>query len=546
MKTTLKRAIALVMCLAMLLTVLAACGGNDNSSASTPSSSSGSSTAENSSSKESSQEEPESSAAADNGDLPVLKMLIQSGDYDPNDYYITKKMKELTGYTVEYEMMPKENTLDVLNLKLAGGSDYDIFTLSYSTAVRSQMDKWARQGALAQLDDLIAEYGPNLEAKVDQRCWDMTQVDGKRYIIANLEPSVVPEGNAWSPFYVRTDMAKEINMEFPDTKDGFVEYLKAIKAKYGDSVAPFSICPTSDMSYLKGAFDIYFGWNDVDGELISVVEDPRYKEYLAYMADLYSQGLLDVDFPTNLADTVVEKFTSGKAAVVMGISTNNYGTTEDALTGAIEGATMDVFGPLKDDKGKAAAGGTTGLNAISAIPATSTHQEDAMKYINAKLEDETFKISTIGEEGYTHKKISDTEYEPIAPTFLEELNYGSNFLIGADDVMYPIYWKQCRLKKDIRNYDAAVKMMEGTNIVQVDPMKISPLLPTYCEYTTALEQSINDFTVSVICGTASVDDLDTFAQQYMADGGAEVKKEINEWWATYRDTYYKDYGYTLE
>lgn len=542
MKTNLKKAIAFAVCLAMLLT-LVACGGDSGSSATTPNSST---TSSSESSKEKEEESIASSDANTQDDLPELKMLIQSGDYDPNEYYITKKMKELTGYTVNYEMLPKENMLDVLNLKLAGGSDYDIFTISYSTAVRSQMDKWARQGALAELDDLIAQYGPNLEAKVNQRCWDMTAVDGKRFIIANLEPSVVPEGNAWCPFYVRTDMAKEINMEFPDTRDGFVEYLKAIKEKYGDSVAPFSICPTSDMSYLMGAFDLYFKWNDVDGTLTSLVEDPRYKEYLTFMADLYSQGLLDVDYPTNLADTVVEKFTSGKAAVVMGISTNNYGTTEDALVGAIEGAAMDVFGPIKNAKGKAAAGGTTGLNAISAIPAASLHQEDAMKYINAKLEDETFKISTIGEEGYTHKKISDTEYEPIAPTFLEELNYGSNFLIGADDEMYPIYWKQCRLKKDIRNYDAAVKMMEGTNIVQIDPMKISPLLPIYCEYTTSLEQAVSDFEVSVICGTASVDTLDTFAQQYMNDGGAEVKEEVNAWWAEYRDTYYADYGYTLE
>ncbi|WP_322200199.1 extracellular solute-binding protein [Acutalibacter intestini] len=542
MKTNLKKAIAFAVCLAMLLT-LVACGGDSGSSATTPNSST---TSSSESSKEKEEESIASSDANTQDDLPELKMLIQSGDYDPNEYYITKKMKELTGYTVNYEMLPKENMLDVLNLKLAGGSDYDIFTISYSTAVRSQMDKWARQGALAELDDLIAQYGPNLEAKVNQRCWDMTAVDGKRFIIANLEPSVVPEGNAWCPFYVRTDMAKEINMEFPDTRDGFVEYLKAIKEKYGDSVAPFSICPTSDMSYLMGAFDLYFKWNDVDGTLTSLVEDPRYKEYLTFMADLYSQGLLDVDYPTNLADTVVEKFTSGKAAVVMGISTNNYGTTEDALVGAIEGAAMDVFGPIKNAKGKAAAGGTTGLNAISAIPAASVHQEDAMKYINAKLEDETFKISTIGEEGYTHKKISDTEYEPIAPTFLEELNYGSNFLIGADDEMYPIYWKQCRLKKDIRNYDAAVKMMEGTNIVQIDPMKISPLLPIYCEYTTSLEQAVSDFEVSVICGTASVDTLETFAQQYMNDGGAEVKEEVNAWWAEYRDTYYADYGYTLE
>lgn len=538
MKTVLKRAAAFAVCLAMLLT-LAGCGGNNNSSASKTDNSTVSA-------PQTSSEASTAGTGAGNDDLPVLKMLIQSGDYDPNEYYITKKMKEMTGYTVNYELLPKENMLDVLNLKLAGGSDYDIFTISYTTAVRSQMDKWARQGALAELNDLIDQYGPNLEDKVDQRCWDMTEVDGKRYIIANLEPSVVPEGNAWCPFFVRTDLSEEISMEFPDTLDGFVEYLKAIKEKYGDSITPFSICPTSDMAYLKGAFGLYFGWNDVDGELISLVEDPRYKEYLTFMADLYSQGLLDVDFPTNLADTVIEKFTSGKAAVVIGPSTNNYGTTEDALLGAIDGASMDVFGPIKDSNGKAAAGGTTGLNAISAIPASSTHKEDAMKYINAKLEDETFKVSTIGEEGYTYRQISETEYEPIAPTFLEELNYGSNFLVGADDEMYPIYWKQCRLKKDIRNYDAAVKMMEGTNIVQVDPMKISPLLPTYCEYTTSLEQSINDFTVSVICGTASVDDLDSFTQQYMNDGGAEVKAEINEWWATYRDTYYEEYGYTLE
>ncbi len=541
MKTTLKKAIALALCLAMSLTLFG-CDGNSGSS---DSSGSSSASGANSTSQDSS-ETSTTETASDSGDLPVLTMLIQSGDYDPNDYYVTKKMKEMTGYTVKYEMLPKENMLDVLNLKLAGGSDYDIFTISYTTAVRSQMDKWARQGALAELDDLIAQYGPNLEEKVDQRCWDMTEVDGKRYIIANLEPSVVPEGNAWNPFFVRTDMAEEIGMEFPDTLDGFVEYLTAIKEKYGDSVAPFSICPTSDLSYLKGAFGLYFGWNDVDGELISLVEDPRYKEYLTFMADLYSKGLLDVDYPTNLADTITEKFTAGRAAVVMGISTNNYGTTEDALLGAIEGASMDVFGPIKNSEGKAAAGGTTGLNAISAIPATSAHKEDAMKYINAKLEDETFKVSTIGEEGYTYKQISETEYEPIAPTFLEELNYASNFLVGADDEMYPIYWKQCRLKKDIRNYDAAVKMMEGTNIVQVDPMKISPLLPTYCEYTTSLEQSINDFEVSVICGAASVDDLDSFAQQYMNDGGAEVKAEINEWWSTYRDTYYEQYGYTLE
>ncbi|MCI9553625.1 MAG: extracellular solute-binding protein, partial [Acutalibacter sp.] len=170
MKTNLKKAIAFAVCLAMLLT-LVACGGDSGSSASTPNSST---TSSSESSKEKEEESIASSDANTQDDLPELKMLIQSGDYDPNEYYITKKMKELTGYTVNYEMLPKENMLDVLNLKLAGGSDYDIFTISYSTAVRSQMDKWARQGALAELDDLIAQYGPNLEAKVNQRCWDMT------------------------------------------------------------------------------------------------------------------------------------------------------------------------------------------------------------------------------------------------------------------------------------------------------------------------------------------------------------------------------------
>ncbi len=530
-----KSSLAMLLCLAMLVSLLTACGGEGQSS---QQSSSGS--------QQSSSEAEQKDTAGSEEELPQLKMLIGSANIDPNDYYVSKKMKELTGYDVLYDMLPSENTEEVLNLKLSGGSDYDIITIGSSNAMRAQMENFARQGALAQLDDLLEEYGSNLLEKVDPICWSMTEVDGKRYIIANKDPSVIPEGNIWQPFMVRTDWLKKMNMEFPDTKEGLRDFLQAVKDQdpggNGSMNIPMLLAPGGDLAMIRSAFDIYFNWNDIDGKLVPLVKDPRYKEYLQYMQDLYKDGLIDTEYPTNLNDTVTEKFTAGRAAVAF-IFAMNYTSTKDALLANVPDATLDAFGPLKNKDGVLGAATTTGLNKLAVIPANSKHKEDAMRYMNLKCDTETFKASVIGEEGVHYETAGENSYKPILPTFTDELNDAHVFICGADDANYGIYWREVRVKKDEFGYAAMKKVtIDQPEIARVDPLAISPLLPTYAENSSALNTLLNDFELTVITGAASVDDVDAFAERYMAEGGSAVETEINEWWSGYRDTYIENYG----
>lgn len=542
-KALLKSAAAILLCLAMTAALFVGCGGGGNN-ASQP---------ESSSSQQSSQAGKDESSAVSageanqaGGDLPQLKILIGSANIDPNDYYVPKKMKELTGYDVIYDMLPAENTDEVLNLKISGGSDYDIITVGSSNAMRAQMETLARQGALTQLDDLIKEYGPNLEKNVDPICWSMTEVDGKRYIIANKDPSVIPEGNIWNPFLVRTDWLKKMNMEFPDTKEGFRDFLQAVKdqdpGENGDMNIPLLLSPSSSTAMIRSAFDLYFDWNDIDGKLVPLVKDPRYKEYLQYMQELYQSGLIDVEYPTNLGDTITEKFTAGRAAVCFA-NVMDYTRINDALQGNVPGATMDVFNPLKNSEGVVAAGTSTGLNKLTVIPTGSSHKEDAMKYMNLKCDTEIFKASVIGEEGVHYNSSGENSYEPILPKFTDELNDAHIFICGADDANYGIYWREVRVKKDPLGYAAMEKIeIEHPEVARVDPLAISPLMLTYAENASALNTMLKDFEVTVITGTVSVDEIDAFAQRYMAEGGSEVEAEVNEWWSGYRDTYIENYG----
>ena len=133
------------------------------------------------------------------------------------------------------------------------------------------------------------------------------------------------------------------------------------------------------------------------------------------------EGLLDPDFPTNKAENVREKFTSGQAAALL----MTYGSQTPpaiimpALRENLPSAKLTFILPLKDENGNRQIPLDKGLENITAIPVTSEHPEDAVKWINATLDDANYDQLTIGEEGIHFKKDGDM-YEPILPKFFED------------------------------------------------------------------------------------------------------------------------------
>ena len=59
----------------------------------------------------------------------VLQVLGYNASFDPNADPIAKEIEEVTGYKVEYYMLPAENADEKLNVELSSGSNYDILML---------------------------------------------------------------------------------------------------------------------------------------------------------------------------------------------------------------------------------------------------------------------------------------------------------------------------------------------------------------------------------------------------------------------------------
>lgn len=469
-----------------------------------------------------------SAAPETSGPKPELKTLNIWMKDDYNTYPVAKLLEERTGYKVKYDMLPADKPMDKLNLLMASAEPYDAVTI---TTEKTVFTDYASKGALVDLTPLIDKYGPNIKASVSKESFDAFTVNGKIYAIPNRSSEF-----SASSLLIRTDWLEKVGMKMPTTLDEFTAVLKAFKEKdpggVGDKGSPMTIrgdIPIIDN--IIGAFGLPNHWNDKNGKLVARPSDPAFKDYLTYVADLYKQGLLDKEFAVNKDATTKEKFTSGRAGVIVA-GWYDVPTLGDALKKNQPNATYAYVGPLKGKDGKAALAAGAGFDRITFIPKSSKHPEDAIKWINAKLEKETFKLMSIGEEN-KHYTVKDGAYYPILPIFTDERNNANNYQMGIDEKLYPLYW-QARVKKDPR-LDEAFSYLNKTVPAELrvaDPVGTSPILPISAKYSQTLGQMITDFVVKVIVGETPVSGTDAFITKYNAAGGEESAKEVDAWYAT--------------
>ncbi|WP_409341512.1 extracellular solute-binding protein [Paenibacillus sp. MBLB4367] len=502
MKKIFKQALILPVVGAMAVS-LAACGGSD---------------AQSNSSSPSTKPKPE---------LRTLQAWMKD---DYNTYPVGKMLEERTGYKVQYDMLPQENVQEKLNLLIASSEPYDTITTPGVSAYRALYSDYAKRGALVDLGPLIDKYGPNIKAAISQESFDAAKIDGKIYAIP-----VKTLNNVAGSLMIRQDWLDKLGLKMPATTDELVTVLKAFKEKdpggNGNQNIPFSISGSGSIELnLAGAFGLSNTWNEVNGKLVPIAYDPGYKEYLVFMNELFKQGLLDKEFAVNKGANVNEKFTSGKVGVIA-VNWSSVPAFADALVKNKPDAKMVYMPALKGPQGKFGLQEPAGFDRLTYIPKASKHPEEAIKWINAKLDKDTFRLTAIGEENkhYTYK---DGAYTPILPIFNDERNSAHLYLTGSDEKNYPIYW-QARVRKDARLFDAYafLNIKEPAQTRIPDTIGRSPYLEEYAKNNDSLNAMLNDQTVKYIAGAEPISNLDAFLTKYKAAGGDASYKEVNDWYA---------------
>lgn len=466
--------------------------------------------------------------AKPDAEKPALKRLNVWQNEEYNAYPVAKLLEEKTGYKVQYDMLPQDKWAEKLNLIMSSGEAYDIVTSYNDMALYSD---YAQKGALVDLTPLIDEFGPNIKAAIKPESMEALKVNGKLYAIP-----VTVTYDINSSILIRTDWLDKLGLSMPTTTEELTNVLTQFKEKdpggNGDRNVPLTIKGDQSMiDNLVGAFGISNTWNDVDGKLVPRVMDPAFKDYVAYVGNLYEKGLIDREFVANKDATAKEKFASGVAGAIV-VHWADIPAISDSLAKTKPEAKFAFVPALKGPNGEAGFAANAGFDRLTFIPKASKHPEDAIKWINESLEPETFKNMAIGVEG-THYKVVDGAYEPIQPIFTDERNLANNYMAGTDEENYPQYW-QARVRKNPVMFDAFnfLNNEQPAEVKIKNVLGLAPYMQQYSKTNQQLSTMVGDYTVKLIAGAESIDSLADFQSKFMSAGGEAASKEINDWYAT--------------
>lgn len=248
---------------------------------------------------------------------------------EPNERIIFKRLEEETNVHINWTCFVSDQFADKKNLALANAknlpdglfsadmSDYDLL-------------RYAKQGVIIPVEDLIENYMPNLKKVLDEnpeyRAM-ITAPDGHIYAFPWIEQlgsgKEAIQTIGGMPF-INKKWLDELNLPVPQTTEDLKNALIAFKENdmAGDGqTIPMSFIMNGgneDMGFLLGAFGN--GYGDVpdhiavsnEKEVIYTAVEEGYKEGLIWMHELAEAGLVDPEAYTHDWSTYVAKGKSGR------------------------------------------------------------------------------------------------------------------------------------------------------------------------------------------------------------------------------------------
>ncbi|MBI0578647.1 ABC transporter substrate-binding protein [Neobacillus cucumis] len=259
----------------------------------------------------------------------TLKFLTQSSPIapkDPNDKLIWQRVEKDTNVHIDWTNYPWEQFADKRNLELASGDLPDaVFHAGLSD---NDILRYAKQGVIVPVEDLIDKYMPNLKKVLDAHPEYrklITASDGHIYSF----PWIEELGKGKEAIQALDDIPwinkkwlDELGLKMPTTTEELEKVLIAFKEKKPEGrtdIIPMSFMINhggEDPAMLLGAFGL--GDNSdhyvvsEDKKVVYTANQEGYKKGIEWLHQLQLEGLIDKEAFTQDWNTYVAKGKNGR------------------------------------------------------------------------------------------------------------------------------------------------------------------------------------------------------------------------------------------
>ncbi len=234
------------------------------------------------------------------------------GESIDNNYYV-KWIKDQFNIEMKSMWLAEGDAYTTrINLAMTTGEFPDVFSIGGSSA-KIVIRQMIEAGYLADLTSALEEYSSDLVKDIiasygglDIVCDQSTRdADGKIYAFPWTS-----NGGEYDFVWIRVDWLEKLNLEKPTNFEELIEVARAFIENNmgGEKTVGIEIDPntrsayngTDRLAHLYHNFEAYpaFWYANEDGDYVYGSVQPEAKEALAYLAELYAEGIIDKEFKT--------------------------------------------------------------------------------------------------------------------------------------------------------------------------------------------------------------------------------------------------------
>lgn len=536
-----KRCLAILLSLVLLLGCFSACGNEKTTSTNPPSADN--SGADNAASEQGSEsEEP----------VEFSILFYAPADFNPEDNAWVEEVNKLTNAKINWIAYPQSNFEEKRVATMAGQDYPDVIIMNTTSGGLNDnlYSSMVKNGIILPLDEYLnEETAPNIMKYTHESAWEAVRdPNGSTYVIPRC--TIIREDY----MTIREDWLEVLGMDVPETIEDWLDLGKAIASQDPDGNGSNDTYAITDINTLITSSNTisidYFAraWNagknwylNEDGEVFYGVfaEDGRFKNVLQFYQDMYAAGALDPNFISLKSATDTQQRLEQGAVGALRLFAGNLDRHLNVIRGIDEDANL-VFAEFptadnsEDYANETPITTNAGLYNGWALTTTAEGKEERIiEVLDWMLSDEGWNVIRNGVEGVHYEMDGDTmvrtdEYTTFSSysgyiQILRRPNDEDLWLKGIipETKDYQREW----LNKSVE----AMTEYQQNGLVGIQSAAETAFLKSDL-YTTEFPQ----LCIEIIYGEKSVDEWDTFLEKIYANGWQDVLDEYNAYYQEHK------------